>query len=87
MGANSATPARAWRIGSITRSLSLRSGGLGQVSVDTLRHDDTLGLLKPIEVDQLTGCRYDALDMFRFTDREAWHGRWSHPSLFRYQGS
>jgi DNA-binding transcriptional MerR regulator len=31
---------------------------LGQVSVDTLRHYDTLGLLKPMEVDPLTGYRY-----------------------------
>ena len=33
---------------------------LGQVSVDTLRHYDTLGLLKPTEVDPLTGYRYYA---------------------------
>jgi effector-binding domain-containing protein len=33
---------------------------LAQVSVDTLRHYDTLGLLKPTEVDPLTGYRYYA---------------------------
>jgi len=33
---------------------------LGQVSVDTLRHYDMLGLLKPAEVDPLTGYRYYA---------------------------
>lgn len=33
---------------------------LGQVSVDTLRHYDMLGLLKPTEVDPLTGYRYYA---------------------------
>ena len=33
---------------------------LGQVSVETLRHYDTLGLLKPAEVDPLTGYRYYA---------------------------
>src|SRR5689334_16051822 len=31
---------------------------LSQVSVDTLRHYDTLGLLKPNEVDAFTGYRY-----------------------------
>jgi DNA-binding transcriptional MerR regulator len=31
---------------------------LGQISVDTLRHYDTLGLLKPTVVDQATGYRY-----------------------------
>jgi DNA-binding transcriptional MerR regulator len=31
---------------------------LGQISVDTLRHYDTLGLLKPAVVDQSTGYRY-----------------------------
>lgn len=31
---------------------------LGQVSVDTLRHYDTLGLLKPAEIDPFTGYRY-----------------------------
>jgi len=31
---------------------------LGQVSVDTLRHYDTLGLLRPIQVDPFTGYRY-----------------------------
>ncbi len=31
---------------------------LGQVTVQTLRHYDDLGLLKPIEVDALTGYRY-----------------------------
>jgi DNA-binding transcriptional MerR regulator len=31
---------------------------LGQVSIDTLRHYDTIGLLKPIEVDASTGYRY-----------------------------
>src|SRR5688572_15040978 len=33
---------------------------LGQVSIDTLRHYDTLGLLKPAEVDPSTGYRYYA---------------------------
>jgi DNA-binding transcriptional MerR regulator len=33
---------------------------LAQVSVDTLRHYDTVGLLKPTEVDPLTGYRYYA---------------------------
>jgi len=33
---------------------------LSQVSVDTLRHYDTLGLLKPAEVDSATGYRYYA---------------------------
>src|SRR5687768_12107039 len=33
---------------------------LGQVSIDTLRHYDTLGLLKPTEVDPLSGYRYYA---------------------------
>src|ERR671911_3226667 len=31
---------------------------LGQVSVDTLRHYDALGLLEPTEVDPSTGYRY-----------------------------
>jgi DNA-binding transcriptional MerR regulator len=33
---------------------------LGQVSIDTLRHYDTLGLLKPAEVDPQNGYRYYA---------------------------
>jgi DNA-binding transcriptional MerR regulator len=31
---------------------------LGQISIDTLRHYDTLGLLKPVVVDPSTGYRY-----------------------------
>ena len=33
---------------------------LGQVSIDTLRHYDNMGLLKPAEVDSSTGYRYYA---------------------------
>ncbi|MGQ0604188.1 MAG: MerR family transcriptional regulator [Anaerolineales bacterium] len=33
---------------------------LSQVSIETLRHYDTLGLLKPMEVDKFTGYRYYA---------------------------
>lgn len=35
---------------------------IGQVTVQTLRHYDDLGLLKPIEVDALSGYRYYVLD-------------------------
>ena len=35
---------------------------VGQVSVQTLRHYDDLGLLKPMEVDSLSGYRYYVLD-------------------------
>jgi len=33
---------------------------LVQVPVLTLRYDDQFGLLKPVEVDRLTGSRYDS---------------------------
>jgi DNA-binding transcriptional MerR regulator len=39
-----------FRIGEFSR--------LGQVTIDTLRHYDTLGLLKPAKVDPFTGYRY-----------------------------
>jgi DNA-binding transcriptional MerR regulator len=35
---------------------------LSQVTVETLRHYDRLGLLKPIHLDQFTGYRYYSLD-------------------------
>jgi DNA-binding transcriptional MerR regulator len=35
---------------------------IGQVTVQTLRHYDDMGLLKPVEVDTLTGYRYYILD-------------------------
>jgi DNA-binding transcriptional MerR regulator len=35
---------------------------LAQVTVETLRHYDRLGLLKPVHLDQFTGYRYYALD-------------------------
>jgi DNA-binding transcriptional MerR regulator len=35
---------------------------VGQVTVQTLRHYDDMGLLKPVEVDALTGYRYYTLD-------------------------
>jgi len=35
---------------------------IGQVTVQTLRHYDVIGLLKPTEVDALSGYRYYALD-------------------------
>ncbi len=35
---------------------------LSQVTVETLRHYDRLGLLKPVHLDQFTGYRYYALD-------------------------
>lgn len=39
-----------FRIGEFSR--------IGCVTIDTLRHYDTLGLLKPVKVDPLTGYRY-----------------------------
>jgi len=35
---------------------------IGQVTVQTLRHYDDMGLLKPAEVDRLSGYRYYAMD-------------------------
>ena len=35
---------------------------IGQVTVQTLRHYDDVGLLKPVEVDTLSGYRYYTLD-------------------------
>jgi DNA-binding transcriptional MerR regulator len=35
---------------------------LGQVTVETLRHYDRLGLLKPARLDRFTDYRYYALD-------------------------
>jgi DNA-binding transcriptional MerR regulator len=35
---------------------------LSQVSVNTLRHYDELGLLKPLQVDRFTGYRYYSID-------------------------
>jgi len=40
-----------------------------QVSVDTLRHYDSLGLLKPAEVDPFTGYRYYAFHQLRRLNR------------------
>jgi len=37
-------------------------GRIGQVTVQTLRHYDEMGLLKPSEVDTLSGYRYYAVD-------------------------
>jgi DNA-binding transcriptional MerR regulator len=37
-------------------------GRIARVSVQTLRHYDDLGLLKPVEVDAFTGYRYYAFD-------------------------
>ncbi len=42
------------RIGNFSR--------IGQVTVQTLRHYDEMGLLNPVEVDTLTGYRYYTLD-------------------------
>jgi len=39
-----------FRIGEFSR--------IGSVTIDTLRHYDALGLLKPVEVDRFTGYRY-----------------------------
>jgi DNA-binding transcriptional MerR regulator len=35
---------------------------IGQVTIQTLRHYDDMGLLQPVEVDALTGYRYYTLD-------------------------
>jgi DNA-binding transcriptional MerR regulator len=35
---------------------------LGQVTVETLRHYDRIGLLRPIQLDRFTGYRYYSLD-------------------------
>jgi DNA-binding transcriptional MerR regulator len=35
---------------------------LSQVSVNTLRHYDELGLLKPMQVDRFTGYRYYSIE-------------------------
>jgi DNA-binding transcriptional MerR regulator len=35
---------------------------LGQVTVETLRHYDRIGLLKPVHLDRFTGYRYYSLD-------------------------
>ena len=45
--------------------MKLRIGNfarIGQVTVQTLRHYDDMGLLQPVEVDALTGYRYYTLD-------------------------
>jgi DNA-binding transcriptional MerR regulator len=45
--------------------MKLRIGNfarIGQVTVQTLRHYDDIGLLQPVEVDALTGYRYYTLD-------------------------
>lgn len=42
---------------------------LGQVTVQTLRHYDDLGLLKPVEVDAFTGYRYYTLEQLSRLNR------------------
>lgn len=51
--------------GCIVAAMKIRIGNfarIGQVTVQTLRHYDDMGLLKPVEVDTLTGYRYYTLD-------------------------
>jgi DNA-binding transcriptional MerR regulator len=42
---------------------------LGQVTIDTLRHYDALGLLKPAQVDRFTGYRYYSATQLQHLNR------------------